>query len=138
MKICAGTLISGHYEVKLLRRKDFPGRFGDLNDLRHFLTEHCAAGKYDWSDFGRGCPGVRLLMLAGVLCAADSGEPLNENTGVAGWNGSGCTAENIRFWQDYAQNGREHGRGGLFVATLPTIPCCEAAIALGCHGPGVR
>lgn len=135
MKITAGTLITARHEVRLLRSKTAWGCFPDLNELRHTLTERCPMIICDWNDFGRGGQGVRLLMLAGVLTAADSGMPLDETTGVIGWNGSGCTAENLNFWQDYVRNGREHGRGGLFVATLPSIPCCEAAIALGCHGP---
>ena len=136
MNITAGTLIDARHEVRLLRRKIILGNYSDLNDLRHAVTEQFPQIRCDWNDFGRGCQAVRLLMLAGVLTAADSGAMPDRDTGVIGWNGSGCTAENLKFWQDYVQNGREHGRGGLFVATLPTIPCCEAAIALGCHGPG--
>lgn len=135
MKITAGTMIDAQHEVRLLSSRKKLGCFPDLNILRHTVTEQYPQIVCDWNDFGRGCPGVRLLMLAAVLTTADSGVMPDRNTGVIGWNGSGCTAENLKFWQDYVQNGREHGRGGLFVATLPTIPCCEAAIALGCHGP---
>ena len=136
MKITAGTLIDAQHEVRLLRSKKVLGSFPDLNALRHAVTERFPQIRCDWNDFGRGCQAVRLMMLAGVLTAADSDALPGRNTGVIGWNGSGCTAENLKFWQDYIQNGREHGRGGLFVGTLPTIPCCEAAIALGYHGPG--
>ena len=136
MNITAGTVIDARHEVRLFRRKIILGNYPDLNDLRHAVTGQFPQLRCDWNDFGRGCQAVRLLMLAGVLTAADSGAMPDRDTGVIGWNGSGCTAENLKFWQDYVQNGREHGRGGLFVATLPTIPCCEAAIALGCHGPG--
>ena len=55
---------------------------------------------------------------------------------MLGWNGSGCAAENRRYWQDYLANGRDLGRGGLFVATLASTPVCEAAITLGAHGSG--
>ena len=137
MKIGAGTLIDARHEVRLLRSKKNLGCFTDLNELRHAAAERFPQIRCDWNDFGRGCPAVRLMMLAGVLTAADSGALPDRNTGLIGWNGCGCTAENLKFWQDYVQNGREHGRGWLFVATLPTIPCCEAAIALGCHGPGM-
>ena len=73
-------------------------------------------------------------MLTALLAAWDAGGKLPENTGVLGWNGDGCTAENLAYWRDYVGNGRTAGRGGLFVATLPTIPYCEAAIALNCRG----
>ena len=136
MKITAGTLINARHEARLLRARITLGEFPDLNDLRHAVARQFPLTECDWNDFGRGGHGTRLMMLAGALTAADSPTGLDRNTGVVGWNGCGCTAENLNFWQDYAQNGREHGRGGLFVATLPTIPCCEAAIALGCHGPG--
>ena len=135
MNISAGTLISEDLTVRLLKRGRRFGPGADLNDLRHQLTELPEMPAADWTDFGRGSQAVRYLMLAALLTAYDSGAPLPRDTGVFGWNGSGCTAENLHFWQDYVQNGRETGRGGLFVATLPTIPFCEAAIMLGCHGP---
>ncbi|MBO4648529.1 MAG: hypothetical protein J5806_10280 [Lentisphaeria bacterium] len=134
MKIKAGARITETMEVRLLNRGPL-GRFDDPDRLRHALTDRALFPQADWTDFGRGSPPVRFLMLAAVLTAGDHGGPLPESTGVFGWNGSGCTAENLRFWQDYIQHGRENGRGGLFVATLPTIPFGEAAIALGLRGP---
>ena len=134
MKIKAGALITETMEVRLLNRGPL-GRFDDPDQLRHALTNLVPFPTADWTDFGRGSPPVRFLMLAAVLTAGDYGAPLPESTGVFGWNGAGCTAENLRFWQDYVQHGRENGRGGLFVATLPTIPFGEAAIALGLRGP---
>ena len=47
----------------------------------------------------------------------------------------GCRTENLLYFQDYMEHGRCGGRGQLFVGTLPTTPLCEAAIALGLHGP---
>ena len=133
MKIAAGTLITGH-EARLLKRGTAIGNFTDLNELRHRLAELDFIPPGDWNDFGRGSQAVRLLMLSIMLTAGDSGRAIPESAGVIGWNGTGCTAENLRFWRDYIQNGRENGRGSLFVATLPTIPFCEAAITLGCRG----
>ena len=134
MKILAGTLIDGTLTAHLLRRRETLGPFSDPNELRHHLAELPFIPAGDWSDFGRGSHAVRYLMLGAVLTAGDSGEPLPEDTAVFGWNGDGCTAENLHFWQDYVRNGRVNGRGSLFVATLPTIPYCEAAITLGCRG----
>ena len=73
-------------------------------------------------------------MLTALLAAWDAQNGLSQEAGVLGWNGDGCTAENRKYWHDYTDCGRTSGRGGLFVATLPTIPYCEAAIALGCRG----
>ena len=134
MKIEAGVRITETMEVRLLNRGPL-GQFDDPDQLRHALAGLAPFPNADWTDFGRGSPPVRLLMLAAVLTAGDYGAPLPGSTGVFGWNGSGCTAENLRFWQDYVRHGRVNGRGGLFVATLPTIPFGEAAIALGLRGP---
>lgn len=134
MKILAGTLITQNLTAHLLNRRKTLGPFADLNELRHFLMEQPWIPAGDWTDFGRGSTAVRQLMLAAALTAGDFGAPLAAETGVIGWNGCGCTAENLRFWQDYVRNGRGNGRGGLFVATLPTIPFCEAAIAFGWQG----
>lgn len=134
MKILSGALIT-ETGAKLLNRGDMPGPFADLNELRHRLTGLPWIPPCDWTDFGRGSVAVRQLMLAAALAAGDLGASLPKETGVIGWNGAGCTSENLRFWQDYVRNGRMNGRGGLFVATLPTIPFCEAAIAFGWQGP---
>ena len=135
MKILAGTLIDASNTARTLRKGVTVGPCRDLRELRDRIAGLPFVPHGDLADFGRGGPAARLLMLAALLTAGDSGKTLPENTAVFGWNGRGCTAENLRFWQDYTANGRESGRGGLFVATLPTIPFCEAAIALGCRGP---
>jgi len=134
MKILAGSLISGDLEVRLLRRGERLGPFTDLKEMRDRLAELPFVPSGDLADFGRGGEAVRALMLAALLTAGDNGGELPEDTGVFGWNGRGCTAENLRFWGDYTGCGRGSARGGLFVATLPTIPFCEAAITLGCRG----
>ena len=135
MKIVAGTMIDASNTARLLRRRETVGPCRDLRELRDRIAGLSFVPTGDLADFGRGGSAARLLMLAALLTAGDGGEVLPENTAVFGWNGRGCTAENLRFWQDYTANGRDSGRGGLFVATLPTIPFCEAAIALGCRGP---
>ena len=134
MKILAGALIDETMMVRLLKRGETLGPFAGLNELRHHLAELPFVPKGDWSDFGRGSPSVRYLMLGAMLAAGDWGGTIPDQTGFCGWNGDGCTADNLRFWQDYVRNGRISGRGSLFVATLPTIPYCEGAIALGCRG----
>ena len=135
MKIAGAALMTVENSFRTLRRKGGFGPFPDLNTARHELTALPGAPACDLGDFGRGGMTVRRMTLTALLAGWDSGEASFEDAGVLGWNGCGCTAENLRYWQDYVTNGREAGRGGLFVATLPTIPCCEAAIALRCGGP---
>ena len=134
MKVVAGTLIDADCRVSLLKRGTEAGPFADLNALRGHLAELPEMPQSDLTDFGRGCAAAKSAMLAAMLTAFDHGAPLPEETGILGWNGSGCAEDNRRFWADYVGNGRESGRGSLFVATLPTTPFCEAAIALGCRG----
>ena len=138
MKILAGAYLAETPDGVVCRtrtRRAHFGPFADLNAARLAFAGVPDMPEWDAGDFGRGGGAVRRMMLTGVLAAWDLGMPLPETTGVFGWNGDGCTAENLRYWQDYAANGREAGRGGLFVATLPSIPYCEAAIALRCRGP---
>ena len=135
MKIPAGILIAENLTVSLLKRRGKLGPFEGLNRMRLGLAELPGMPEGDWTDFGRGSQAVRRMMLSGALTSWDYGRSLPPDTGVIGWNGCGCTSENLRFWQDYVQSGRQNGRGGLFVATLPTIPFCEAAIAFGWKGP---
>lgn len=139
MKITAGALIrtnaDGTISAALLNRTETWSDIANLNALRLLLTGLPFIPKGDMDDFGRGSIAVRYAILAALLAAGDSDCGIPEDTGIIGWNGRGCTKENLRYWQDYTDNEKIAGRGGLFVATLPTIPYCEAAITLNCHGP---
>ena len=135
MKITGAALMTAEHVFRTLCRKGSFGPFADLNTGRRELSALPGMPACDFGDFGRGGMTVRKMTLTALLAAWDSGDPQFEDAGVLGWNGCGCTAENLNYWRDYVSNGREAGRGGLFVATLPTIPCCETAIALHCGGP---
>ena len=134
MKIAGGTLLTEDLVFRTLKKRAVFGAFPDLNTARLELLKTPGMPQADLGDFGRGGVTVRRAMLTALSTAWDAGGTLPENTGVLGWNGDGCTAENLAYWRDYTGNDRAAGRGGLFVATLPTIPYCEAAIALGCRG----
>lgn len=134
MKITGGAFLTEDLAFRTLTRRAKFGPFPDLNTARRELLPTAGMPQCDLADFGRGGVSVRRMMLTALLTAWDAGGELPENTGVFGWNGDGCTAENLAFWRDYAECGRTAGRGNLFVATLPTIPYCEAAIALRCRG----
>ena len=135
MKVLAGALINASLGAATLVRKLRFAGVSSERELRDEILSLPDCPEADLGDFGRGAPPVRRMMLAALLCAWDHGKELPADTGVIGWNGSGCAAEDRRFWNDYVDCGREAGRGGLFVPTLPTIPYDEAAIALGCRGP---
>lgn len=140
MKILASSLISSGPEglrVHLLKKKTVSGPFASLNDLRLALPRFGTIPQGDLDDFGRGSIAVRYSVLAALFAAGDAGGDLPVDTTVVGWNGRGCTVENLRYWQDFTDNQKAGGRGSLFVATLPTIPYCEAAITLGLHGPSL-
>ncbi|MBQ9502221.1 MAG: hypothetical protein IJU70_08705 [Lentisphaeria bacterium] len=135
MKIRGMARLAENNEFFTLFRRGRFGPFADLNTARHILSAVPGMPEGDLNDFGRGGVTVRRVMLTALLAAWDANGTLSREAGVLGWNGDGCTAENLAFWQDYVSCGREAARGGLFVATLPTIPYCEAAIALKCLGP---
>lgn len=134
MKIAGGALLTKDLAFRTLVRRGRFGAFPELNTARKELIRLPGMPPCDLGDFGRGGVTVRRATLTSLLAAWDAGGKLPEGTGVLGWNGDGCTAENLAYWRDYVGNGRAAGRGGLFVATLPTIPYCETAIALGCRG----
>jgi hypothetical protein len=136
MNILAASLIDNRNNAVLLNRNWQSGAFDSINDLRLALADIDFVPKGDLDDFGRGTQAVRRSQLCALLAAGDLA-PLSlpvEKTAVIGWNGDGCLAENHRYWSDYTANNRQGGRGGLFVATLPTIPVGEAAITLGYQG----
>ena len=134
MKIAGGALLTNDLVFRTLAKRARFGAFPDLNAARLELVGVPGMPHGDLGDFGRGGVTVRRAMLAAMLTVWDANGKLPETTGVLGWNGDGCTAENLAYWRDYVGNGRAAGRGGLFVATLPTIPYCEVAIALNCRG----
>jgi len=134
MKIAGGALLTESLAFRTLEKRAAFGAFPDLNTARRELLQLAGMPQSDLADFGRGGTTVRRAMLTTLLTAWDAGGKLPETTGVLGWNGDGCTAENLAYWRDYTGCGRVAGRGSLFVATLPTIPYCEAAITLGCRG----
>ena len=88
-----------------------------------------AEGRFDFSDYRRASSQTRMAMVAAAAAAAGD----MSRWAVVGWNGGGCVRENRAYWDDYVSAGRETARGSLFVPTLPSIPACEAAIAIGAH-----
>ncbi len=111
-------------------------QFSDLTDLKEQLLQMAGDMPVDLADFRRAADNVRLAQLGVLLCAIAIGEKWSpDGTGIIGINGDGCAANNRAYWDDYVAHGRDSGRASLFVPTLPSIPVCEAAIALGIKGP---
>ncbi len=108
----------------------------DLPELKRIITESDGFVKADLADFRRAADNVRLSQLCAILCAsALGGEWSPGGTAIIGHDGSGCASNNRAFWDDFTSHGRDSGRATLFVPTLPSIPVCEAAIALNIQGP---
>lgn len=101
---------------------------GDLAALR--LEIEARSRSFDFSDFRRASAQVRGAMLAAASLAAED----LSGWAVLGWNGECSVKENVAYWRDYTGAGRQLARAALFVPTLPSIPACEAAIAVGAHG----
>ncbi len=111
-------------------------QYASLSELKQLLTaQDSPFPKADLEDFRRAADTVRLTQLAAIILAYDTQDWNAQNTGLVGWNGTGCRHANLKYWQDYVANGKDTARASLFVPTLPSIPICEAAIALGIHGP---
>ena len=133
MKIVSRVHLTENRVVFGSGRADITG-FSNLNELRCLLLDMPWSVTGDLDDFGRGSAAVRFAQLGVLLLSGDCGFAIPDDCAICGWNGRGCLSENIRYFDDYVNNGRVSGRGNLFVATLPTIPYCEAAITLGIHG----
>lgn len=86
-------------------------------------------------DFRRGCGKVKAAMLGAIAALYDAGAFPSDRIALIGTGFDGSRTENLAYYQDYTEHGRDGGRGQLFVGTLPTTPLCEAAIALSLHGP---
>lgn len=78
----------------------------------------------------------KRAILGAVAAYYDADAVPSPATAVIAWGRGGAFPENRLYWSDYVENGRDAGRAHLFVGTLPTIPLCEAAIALNLNGPG--
>lgn len=106
-----------------------------LPDLKQLLAETPDIVPADLADFRRAADNVRLAQLATLLCASATPQWSPDNTALIGLNGDGCAHNNRLFWNDFTSHGHDNGRASLFVPTLPSIPVCEAAIALAIRGP---
>lgn len=89
----------------------------------------------DCANFRRGSSKVKAHLLAATALLYDSRSTLNSKSAVLCCSRCGSHQQNLDYFQDYLDFGRTTGRGHLFVGTIPTTPMCEAAIAVGAHGP---
>lgn len=119
----------------LLKRRSLELRGASPAELLTELTALPGVPVVHAQDFRRGCLKVKLAMLGAAAALYDAGMEPSDRIVLTGYGTDGSRTENLAYFQDYIEHGRDGGRGQLFVGTLPTTPLCEAAIALGLHGP---
>ena len=135
MIACTATIDLDSSTTTLSSRPQ-PIAFESLQQLKQLMTESPDFVQGDLADFRRAADNVRLAQLATILCATNLGDKWSpEGTALIGINGDGCALNNRLFWDDFISHGHDNGRASLFVPTLPSIPVCEAAIALHIQGP---
>ena len=66
MKIAAGCRIDAQCRMHLLRRRWVSEGFPDLNAMREALSRRAEFPTGDLTDFGRGAPAARAMMLAAL------------------------------------------------------------------------
>lgn len=89
-------------------------------------------------NFGRFESVTQQLCTVTALALQDAGLTYGEKPleiGLLAIHKEGCIASNRRFFQDYLDGGRSLSRANLFIYTLPSSPCAEAAICFGLRGP---
>ena len=135
MIACTAT-IDLDSSIATMSSREQPIAFESLQHLKQLMTDSSDFVQGDLADFRRAADNVRLAQLVTILCASNLGEKwTHEGTALIGVNGDGCALNNRLFWDDFTSHGHDNGRASLFVPTLPSIPVCEAAIALNIQGP---
>ena len=135
MIACTAT-IDLDSSIATMSSREQPIVFESLQQLKQLMTDSSDFVQGDLADFRRAADNVRLAQLVTILCASNLGEKWSpEGTALIGVNGDGCALNNRLFWDDFTSHGHDNGRASLFVPTLPSIPVCEAAIALHIQGP---
>lgn len=107
----------------------------DYPDLLKQLLALEGVPKANVQDFRRGGEKVRQAILGSIAALYDAAAAPEETIPILGCGNEGSFTENLLYFNDYIEHGRDGGRGQLFVGTLPSTPLCEAAIALNLHGP---
>ena len=107
----------------------------DYHDLLKQLRALDGVPEANYMDFRRGGEKVKQAILGSIAALYDANLKPADTIPLLGCGREGCFAENLLYFNDYIEHGRDGGRGQLFVGTLPTTPLCEAAIALNMHGP---
>ena len=135
MIACTAT-IDLDSSIATMSSREQPIAFESLQQLKQLMTDSSDFVQGDLADFRRAADNVRLAQLVTILCASNLGDKWSsEGTALIGINGDGCALNNRLFWDDFISHGHDNGRASLFVPTLPSIPVCEAAIALHIQGP---
>lgn len=107
----------------------------DYHDLLNQLRTLDGIPEANLMDFRRGGEKVKQAILGSIAALYDAKITPADTIPILGYGSEGSYSENLLYFNDYIEHGRDGGRGQLFVGTLPTTPLCEVAIALKMHGP---
>lgn len=91
----------------------------------------------NWSYFRRYSPDAQFFTLAAGLALRDSGIKLvpEQTVGLLAADDFEHESDQVAYFTDYVEGGRELGRSSLFVHTLPTSSVVDASVCLGLRGP---
>lgn len=91
----------------------------------------------NWSDFRRFSPYAKIFTLAVGLALRDSSIAFmpEQRVGVLLSDDFEHESDQVAYFEDYVEGGRELGRSSLFVHTLPTSAAVDASVCFGLRGP---
>ncbi|MFW6414726.1 MAG: hypothetical protein ACOCZ2_00285 [Thermodesulfobacteriota bacterium] len=133
-KVTAISLIRGS-GYRTLRHPEYRS-FASMQEIYSILRQKDTLFK-PVNNFSRLDPIAKSALCTAGLAVTDAAiaKDKQSNLGIIGESSRGCLEANTAYFRDYVDNGRQQGRGKLFVYTLPSTPLAETAIALGCQGP---
>jgi len=134
MKIIGGALLTQDSFQMLFHRENI-WKYDSIHELKEQILRDTSQS-WNLENFRRGCLDVKRAQMLAIASCIDSGLDEEEFQVIStfGINGDGCVNNNLEYWNDYVAYGKQSGRGGLFVATLPSTPFAEAMITLNAHG----
>lgn len=133
-RVSGAALLQNDHAVTL--KKSLCLAASDLHGLRDQVAALPGICGADDADFKRSDPNVRAYLIAGRLAFYDADRTGGGRVVLLDSGGSGAYEQDLAYWRDYVQFGRQFGRGHLFVGTLPSTPVSEVAIELDLRGGG--
>lgn len=118
--------------------KKYKTYFDNSKVLHNILFENSIVNN-KIKNFGRFNITAQNYCNSVAMAFHDAGISRNSNDkkidiSVIGSGNNGATEDNLAYFKDYVESGRNIARGNLFVYTLPTSPLGEVAIAYKLKG----